>query len=121
LIFYLNIVVMILTILLGLVGWLAPNFTMDKLGLQTIKGSNMGLSEIRAANGALFVGAGAGALVFSLPVAFAMVGCLYAGAALGRITSIMLDKSGSATSWSYFTVELVLAAFLLIANVSAIS
>jgi hypothetical protein len=112
---------MILTILLGLVGWLAPHYTMEKLGLQTTEGSNMGLSEIRASNGALFVGAGAGALVFSLPVAFAMVGCLYAGAALGRITSVMLYKSGSATSWTYFTVELVLAAFLLIANVGAIS
>ena len=118
-VYYINIAVMLLTILLGLIGWFAPRYTMKKLKLQTAENSNMGLSEIRAANGALFVGVAVGAIVISLPIAFAMVGCLYAGAATGRITSILIDKSGCVSSWSYFLVELIFATFLLIANVSA--
>ncbi|WP_018984636.1 DUF4345 family protein [Salinimonas chungwhensis] len=111
----LNIIAMVLTIALGLVGFLAPGFTMKKLGLKP-DGSNMGYTEIRAANGALFVGAGLGALFLSLPAAFAMVGFLYAGAAAGRITGILFNNAGSEKSWGYFSAEALLAIYLLIAN-----
>jgi len=111
----LNIIAMVLTIVLGLVGYLAPRYTMKKLGLKT-DNSNMGYSEIRAANGALFVGAGLGALFLFMPAAFAMVGFLYLGAAIGRITGIIADKAGSGQSWGYLAAEATLAAYLLIAN-----
>ena len=111
----LNIIAVVLTIALGLVGFLAPGFTMNKLALKP-DGSNMGYTEIRAANGALFIGAGVGALFLSLPVAFAMVGFLYAGAAVGRITGILLNNASSKQSWGYFSAEAVLAIYLLIAN-----
>lgn len=111
----LNIIAMVLTIALGLVGFLAPDFTMKQLGLRP-DGSNMGYTEIRAANGALFVGAGLGALVLSLPAAFAMVGFLYAGAAVGRITGILFNNASSKQSWGYFSAEAGLAIYLLAAN-----
>lgn len=111
----LNIIAIVLTIALGLVGFLAPDFTMNKLGLKPV-GSNMGYTEIRAANGALFIGAGLGALFLSIPAAFAMVGFLYAGAAVGRITGILLNNAGSKKSWGYFCAEAVLAIYLLLAN-----
>ena len=111
----LNLIAMLLTIAFGLIGYLAPRFTMKQLGLKT-DGSNMGYSEIRAANGALFVGVGAGALFLSTPAAFVMVGFLYVGAALGRITGIIFDNAGSRKSWSYFGAEALLAGYLLIAN-----
>ena len=111
----LNIIAIVLTIALGLVGFLAPGFTMNKLALKP-DGSNMGYTEIRAANGALFVGAGLGALFLSIPAAFAMVGFLYAGAAVGRITGILLNDAGSKKSWGYFIVEACLTIYLLAAN-----
>ncbi|MEO0870649.1 MAG: DUF4345 domain-containing protein [Pseudomonadota bacterium] len=77
----LNAVLMIATIVFGAIGYLKPRFTLEKLDLQT-DGSPLGLSEIRAANGALFVGLGAAALFIATPIAFAMVGFAYAGAAL---------------------------------------
>lgn len=111
----LNITVMLATIGFGLIGWLAPSYTMEKLDLATA-GSRVGLSEIRAANGALFVGLGAGALALSHPLAYLMVGFVYAGAALGRITSIVVDRSGSFISWSFFSVELALSIILVTLN-----
>ena len=112
----LNVVAALLTIGFGLIGWLAPGYTMAKLGLATVPGSEVGKSEIRAANGALFVGLGVGALALGAPVAWAALGCAYAGAALGRLTSIVVDGSGTALSWSFLAVEAALGLWLLLAN-----
>ena len=48
--------------------------------------------------------------------AFAMVGFLYAGAAVGRITGILFNNASSKQSWAYFSAEAVLAIYLLVAN-----
>ena len=69
----LNITLALVSIALGAVGWLAPRYTMGALDLETA-GSTMGLSEMRAASGALFIGLGLGALVIGTPSAFAMIG-----------------------------------------------
>jgi len=113
----LNTVLMIATIVFGAIGYLKPRFTLEKLDLQT-DGSPLGLSEIRAANGALFVGLGAAALFIATPISFAMVGFAYAGAALGRITSIFADNSGAKTSWIFFMVEVAFAALLIGLNLT---
>ena len=67
-----NILIALSSIGLGAVGWLAPRYTMDLLDMAPTR-STMGLSEIRAASGALFIGLGLGALVLGTPLAFAMV------------------------------------------------
>jgi len=114
----LNVLAVIVTIGFGVIGWLMPDYTMDKLKLATAPGaSTLGKSEIRAASGALFVGLGIGALALGTPTAYAMVGFAYAGGAVGRITSIVLDKSGETVSWSFFAAEAALALFLMLANV----
>ncbi|MFD0916503.1 DUF4345 family protein [Pseudahrensia aquimaris] len=115
-IYALNIIAMLATIGFGMIGWLKPRYTMEKLDLKT-GDSTLGLSEIRAANGALFVGLGIGAIVISLPIAFVMVGCAYAGAAIGRLTSIIVDKSGQSISLSFFAAEVALAVFLVWSNI----
>lgn len=112
----LNVIAVILTIGFGLIGWLMPDYTMDKLKLATAGGSTLGKSEIRAASGALFVGLGVGALALGTPAAYAMVGFAYAGGAIGRITSIVLDGSGETVSWSFFAAEAALALYLIVAN-----
>lgn len=111
----LNYAAMLATIGFGLIGWLAPRFTMRKLDLTT-EGSTLGLSEIRAANGALFVGVALAAIIINAPLAYAMVGFVYAGAAIGRLTSIVLDGSGRLTSWSFLAAEVVIGAYLICAN-----
>ncbi|WP_254796921.1 hypothetical protein [Sulfitobacter albidus] len=77
-----NVGLALLTIGFGALGWLAPVYTMKTVGLRD-RGSTMGTSEVRAASGALFVVAGAGALILWTPAAFAMIGFIWAGARWG--------------------------------------
>jgi hypothetical protein len=110
-----NILVALLTIGLGLVGWLAPRWTMDQLDMRAGP-SNMAYTEVSAASGGLFVGIGFGALLMAEPLAFTIMGFAYAGAAVGRITSIFRDKAGSRQSWSFFGCEAIFATWLVFAN-----
>jgi len=111
----LNIALMVATIAFGLIGWLAPHYTIRVLDLRT-EGSEIGLSEVRAASGALFVAMALAAIVIGAPLAYAMVGFAYAGAAVGRITSIILDRAGGKIPWSFLAVEASFAAWLIGAN-----
>ena len=110
-----NIAAAAVTILLGAIGWLAPGYTMQMLDLKTA-GSTMGMSEIRAASGALFIGLGIGALLLGNPTAYAMIGCAYAGAAVGRLTSILSDAQPIRATYIFFAFEAVLGLWLIYAN-----
>jgi hypothetical protein len=103
----LNYLFAALSIGLGCFGWLAPKYTMGALDL-TPGDTTMGESEIRASAGCLFVGLGVGVLVIGTPVAYAVLGFAWAGAALGRLTSIVLDGT-SPKKWLYFLVEAAVA------------
>lgn len=104
----------VLSILFGLMGWLAPRYTMQAVDLRD-GGSTMGRSEVRAVSGALFVVAGIGALVLGSPDAYAMIGFIWAGGALGRITSLVLDGQNR-QKWTFFIVEFAVAAVALALN-----
>jgi Domain of unknown function (DUF4345) len=110
----LNIALALVSIGFGAIGWLAPRYTMEVLDLAPT-GSTMGMSEIRAASGALFVGLGLGALVLATPLAYAMVGFAWGGAAVGRLTSIIADGP-TRTKAGFFAVEIAVAATLLALN-----
>ena len=112
-----NVLLTVATIGFGAIGYLAPSYTMEKLALKP-DGGKLGYSEIRAANGALFIGLGTAAIFIGSPVAFAMIGFAYAGAAFGRFTSIIADDSGTPTSWSFLAVEIVFAASLIWFNLT---
>lgn len=109
-----NLVLALVSIGLGAIGWLAPRYTMQLLDLSA-DGSTMGMSEIRAASGALFIGLGLGAIVLATPLAYAMVGFAWAGAAVGRLTSIVADGA-TRQKTTFFAVELAVAGLLLALN-----
>ena len=111
----LNVLAALLTIGFGLIGWLAPGYTMRVLEL-TAGPRREGVSEVRAASGALFVAMGAAALAIGQPLAYAMLGFMYLGAGTGRITSIALDRSGTRMIWLFFVSELGLGMYLAWAN-----
>lgn len=104
----------LLSIGFGVLGWLMPDYTMRTLDMSD-KGSTMGKSEVRAASGALFVVAGIGALILSTPSAFAMIGFIWAGGALGRLTSLIIDGT-TRLKWIFFASELAVAAIALLIN-----
>ena len=112
----LNVVACVLTVAFGLFGLAAPRYTADALDLSPTK-STMGLSEMRASVGGLFVVAAIAALWISLPMAFVMLGWAYAGAALGRFASLVLDRPPFWRCAIFGGIEAVLAAYLILANV----
>ncbi len=105
----------ILTIAFGLFGFLAPRYTASALDLEPTK-STMGLSEMRASVGGLFVIAGVAALWLNDPSAYTMLGFAYAGAALGRLVSLAIDKPPATKLLIFGGIEAVLAVVLIGAN-----
>ena len=73
-----NPAIALLTVAFGLFGFLAPRYTADVLDLKPTD-SNMGLSELRASAGGLFVALGLGCLVLGTPMAYAMMGGIIMG------------------------------------------
>lgn len=113
--FILNLIFVALSVGFGAVGWLAPRYTMGVLGLSDNSPAAMGTSEIRAASGALFVVVGLGALVMDTPAGFAMIGFVWLGGALGRVTSGILD-GWSTRKLGFFVTELVVGVGALAVN-----
>lgn len=113
----LNIAAALLTIGFGLFGFLAPRYTASALDLAPTD-STMGLSEMRASVGGLFVVAGAAALWLGSSTAYAMIGFAFAGAALGRILSMIFDKPPVKKVLVFGGIEAALAIWLLAANVN---
>ena len=111
----LNILIALMTIAFGAFGFIAPRYTASALDLE-IGPSNMGLSELRASVGGLFVAMGLFAIWSGLPMAYAMLGVAYTGAAIGRLMSIFLDKPPFKKAMLYFGLEAGPAAYLLLAN-----
>lgn len=110
-----NTLACLLTIGFGLFGFLAPRYTASVLDLAPT-GSTMGLSELRASVGGLFVVAGLAALWLGDPVAYAMIGFAFAGAAAGRVLSLLLDTPPVGKVLVFGGIEAALAAWFLLAN-----
>jgi hypothetical protein len=98
-----NIILALFSIALGIIGWLAPAYVAQVLDV-TPGPSTMGLSEIRAASGALFVGLGVGVLWLGTPQAAAMLGFAWGAASLGRLTSLLVDGQ-TRKKWGFFICE----------------
>ncbi|MEM7643783.1 MAG: DUF4345 family protein [Pseudomonadota bacterium] len=112
-----DVILALVTIGFGAAGWLAPAWTMEKVGLADT-GSTMGYSEVRAASGALFVVAGLAAILIGSPTAYAMLGFVWLGGALGRVTSLVLDGT-STRKWGFFATEIAVGLLLVGLNLWA--
>lgn len=110
-----NYLIALLSIGLGMCGWFAPRWTMQQLDIQSGP-TNMAYTEVSAVSGCLFVGLGVGAMILNEPLAWLLMGAVYGGAAVGRLTSIVRDNAATRQSWTFFGCEAALAAWLLLAN-----
>ncbi|WP_108837865.1 DUF4345 family protein [Tateyamaria sp. Alg231-49] len=110
-----NVIAAFLTIGFGLFGFLAPRYTASALDLAPTD-STMGLSEMRASVGGLFVVAGGAAIWLGQPLGYAMIGFAFSGAALGRILSLIFDKPPIAKVLVFGGIEVALAVWFLWAN-----
>lgn len=111
----LNIAAALLTMGFGAFGFLAPRYTAAVLDLEPTQ-STMGLSEMRASVGGLFVIAGLAAIWLAEPLAYAMLGFAFLGAAFGRVLSLICDAPPLRKVLIFGGIEAALAAWLLWAN-----
>ncbi|MEL7345260.1 MAG: DUF4345 family protein [Pseudomonadota bacterium] len=113
-----NPILAILSIAMGAFGFLAPRYTAQALDL-TPGNTTMGLSEMRASVGGLFVATGIACLVLGDPLAYLMMGVAYTGAATGRLLSCLVDRPAVTRAWIFFAIEAAMAIALLAINLSA--
>lgn len=71
---------------------------------------------MRASVGGLFVVSGLAVMWLDAPIAYAMLGFAYAGAAAGRVVSLVLDKPPLRKLLVFGGIEAALALWLIIAN-----
>lgn len=109
-----NIIFALASIGFGAFGWLAPRYTMRTLDISGGK-TTMGMSEVRASAGALFVGMGVGALLLTTPTAYVMLGFCWTGAAIGRLTSLAMDGV-SPKKLTFFAIEAAVGIPAIILN-----
>ncbi len=107
-----TLIATLLTIAFGGFGLDAPRYTAGALDLAPTE-STMGLSELRASVGGLFVVAGLAALWLDHPVGYAMLGFVFVGAALGRAVSLVFDAPPVGKVLLFGGIEAALAAAFL--------
>jgi hypothetical protein len=76
---------------LGVMGLLAPMQAARLVGLAAV--GRLGVSELRATYGGLFIGMGLACLVLDSPPAYAVAAAAWLGAAAGRGVSIAIDRN----------------------------
>jgi hypothetical protein len=101
----------LITVALGLLGALAPAAVARLVGVQPVGG--VGLSEVRATYGGLFLGLGGACLVLQSPVAWLVAGIAWVGAALMRLPSLLLDEGSYPKALGGFALELAVGLLLL--------
>ena len=111
-----NIALAVLTIAFGAFGFLAPRYTAGALDLEPGK-TTMGLSELRAGSGGLFVAMGAWCLIdIQNPIPFFALGVAYLGAGAGRVLSLIFDAPPRRKVLLFLAFEWPPAAWLILAN-----
>lgn len=103
----------LLTLAFGAIGFVAPRYAAKALDLEPTQ-STMGLSELRASAGGLFVAMALTCLVTGAGFAYAMLGVAYAGAATGRVISMVVDKPPQPKAAIWFLLEGLPAVWLIL-------
>ncbi|MGP4846233.1 DUF4345 family protein [Marinobacter sp. 1Y8] len=91
------------TLALGALGLVAPHKVANLVGI--VPEGKLGLSEIRATYGGIFVGLGAACLLFQQSEVYVTVGLAWLLAAVSRAVSIFLDQSHSSKNVGGVIVE----------------
>ena len=111
-VYILQIIAAIATILTGLYSLLKPAAITGFTGLQPVGGR--GITEIRSILGGVFIALGAGPLALNSPDAYLMLGITYLVIGLVRAVSMFIDKSVVSSNVISLVVEIVFGIILVI-------
>ncbi|MFM7252265.1 MAG: DUF4345 family protein [Ilumatobacteraceae bacterium] len=101
-----------ISITAGLLGLLWPRAVSRVIGLH-IQG-RLGLSEVRATYGGLFIGAGLAVILIGNRDAALVLGAAWAGAFLARAVSFAIDRSRTKENIAGLAIEATIALLLLL-------
>ena len=107
-----------LSIALGLFGLLFPHRAAKLVAVQPL--GRLGISEMRATYGGLFIGLGLACLYLQYPSAYFVGGAAWLGAAAGRLISVVVDASFSAKNFGGICLEDFIGSALVYAAISKI-
>jgi hypothetical protein len=108
----LNNVGSVITLGLGALGLTRPQAVASFTSIQAL--GLTGVSEIRATYGGFFLALGAYALYAQAAEVFLVVGLAWLGAALGRLASVVIDRSRAPKNLAGIVFESAVGALLLI-------
>jgi len=101
----------VVTLLLGLLGLLAPRRAASMVGIGAADA--LGRSEVRATYGGVFLGLGAACLLLRSPEAYAVAGAAWMAAATARLVSISIEREASGKNLAGVAVESGIGLMLL--------
>ena len=101
----------LITICLGVLGAVAPNTAGRLVSIAPLGG--LGVSEVRATYGGLFIALGGACLAMDSPVAYSVAGIAWLGAASMRLASLLLDKGAFPKALGGAAVEALPGVLLL--------
>ena len=107
----------VLSIALGLFGLIFPHSAAKLIAVQPL--GRLGISEIRATYGGLFIGLGGACLYLQHPIAYFVGGAAWLGAAVGRLISVGVDASYSSKNIGGIFLEIVIGTTLVYAASSS--
>jgi Domain of unknown function (DUF4345) len=111
----------ILTLALGLVGFLGPIWMSELLGFRAAQLEPRGLSEIRATYGAMFIVMGA-VMLWAVPTRprnaayLRFASFLWLGAGLGRFLSMIIDGVVTPMNFAGLGIEVLIGVCALLAS-----
>jgi len=103
------------TVLLGLLGLVFPGSAMRLVGLEVSR--PLGLLDVRATYGGLFVALGAFPILSGEPLAFQMLGVAWLAAGLARMVFTPVDRVWTRENIAGIAVELGLGAAALLPSI----
>ena len=103
----------LVTMVLGLGLMLMPRGFGRFLGLMAVSGSNNGLSEIRGPFGGIWLGLGLACIILAQPFTYFALGVAFLGAVLGRLISMVFDRTFNLHCLIATVIELLGAYFPL--------
>jgi hypothetical protein len=109
---FLQILIAILTIVLGAFVIIRPTAIYNFTGLSA--NGVRGITEVRAIFGGLFVALGAAPLMLNAPAAYKMLGIVYIGIAVTRIGSMVSEPCFERSNLISLFSELIFGALLLL-------
>ena len=104
----------ILHLFFGLAGLLIPARVAAEISLQPL--GKLGLSEMRATFGGIFLGLGVAMLLLNTADTYAVVSAGWFGAAVARLISIVIDREPSPKNFGGLLLEAGVGALLLSAR-----